>query len=234
MNPVSILFAQAGRGLARSSAVLLFALVMAMPHKAFGAERVVTVTVVETVEYVEYGEAGRDAAPALARYGPFAVIAPDTAELVGDTDSYSPGAFAAMLRDWPGLRTLRLVECGGTVDDVANLDLARAIRRAGLATHVPASGSVRSGGVELFLAGVRRTAEPGAEFVVHSWRDEWGREARDVPAGDPIHRSYLSYYREIGLAPERARAFYALTNSVPNDDARRLTRAELAAFGLID
>ena len=203
------------------------------------ADRVVTV---EYVEYVEY-EAGDGAWPApsaaadegaLADYGPFHVVSATEAELVGDTDSYSPDDFREMLAAWPGLRTLRLVECGGTLDDVANLELARMIRRAGLATHIPAYGSVRSGGVELFLAGVSRSAEPGAEFLVHSWRDEWGREAWQVPAGDPAHADYLGYYREIGLSPERARAFYALTNSVPHSSTRRVTLGELADFQLLN
>src|SRR3546814_6504196 len=61
----------------------------------------------------------------------------------------------------------------------SKLILARAIRRAGMETVVPAGGSIRSGAVELWLAGVTRRAAPDAEFGVHSWADEYGREAND-------------------------------------------------------
>ena len=67
---------------------------------------------------------------------------------------------------------LEMIEAPGTEDDRANLRLGRLIRARGIATHVPAGGSVRSGGVELFLAGTRRIADPGAEFAVHAWADE--------------------------------------------------------------
>ncbi len=236
---------RAGSQLGRSSVVILAAAVLAMPGKAaFAADRFVTITT-ETIEIVDYYDEGGEAegyfsdtssprSPALAAYGPFRVVAPDRFELVGDVDSYTPGEFRAMLADYPGLRSLAIVECGGTVDDNANLALARMIRAAGIATHVPAQGSVRSGGVELFLAGVNRTADPGAEFIVHSWRDNYGREARDYAASDPVHAPYLSFYREVGMAPERARAFYALTNSVPNGGTRQLTLGELASFELLN
>jgi hypothetical protein len=77
---------------------------------------------------------------ALASYGPFRVLDGKRAALVDVTDSRSPGQFAAMLRDHPGIATLELVECPGTEDDRANLKLGRMIRAAGLATHVPAGG----------------------------------------------------------------------------------------------
>ena len=84
------------------------------------------------VEWVEVDPADRS--PALARFGPFEVVAPDRVALVGDVDSDTPGEFRRMLATWPGLRRLDIVECGGTVDDSANLALARMIRRAGRAT----------------------------------------------------------------------------------------------------
>jgi hypothetical protein len=73
-------------------------------------------------------------------------------------------------------------------------------------------------------------AAPDAEFGVHSWADEYGREANDYPANDPVHAEYLGYYREMGLNDAKARAFYALTNSTPFDDVRYLTRDDMARF----
>jgi hypothetical protein len=171
--------------------------------------------------------------PAIARYGPFYVIDSQTVEMIGTVHSDTPAAFAAMVRAYPGLQQLVMVECPGSVDEAANLSLARAVRRAGLATHVPAHGSVRSGAVELWLAGVQRSAAEGAEFGVHSWRDEDGREASDFAPGDRVHAEYLGYYREMGMDDGIARRFYALTNSVGFDDLRILSRRDLAALGLL-
>jgi len=210
-------------------AVLFLALLPAVPA---AAETVTYEVIVE--EWREPG-ASRFVSPALARaehsalaaYGPFRVIDASTAALVGATDEDSPAAFRAMLRDHPGLATLAFVECPGTYDDRANLALGRMIRAAGLAAWVPAGGSVRSGAVELLLAGASLTIDDGAEFAVHAWEDEDGLEAGDHAADSPENRKYLAYYREMGMSPEAAAAFYAMTNSVPFEEARWLDGAEM-------
>lgn len=163
----------------------------------------------------------------IATYGPFRVIDATHAALVGITDEQSPHQFAAMLRDFPALKELDLIECPGTFDDHANLALGRMIRGAGLETHVPADGSVRSGAVELFIAGAHRSIDDGAHFAVHAWEDEDGLQATDYPADAPENAKYLVYYREMGMAPERAAAFYAMTNSVPNERARWLSASDM-------
>lgn len=204
------------------------------------AHQVVYETVIEAVEVDAAGgerlvASSAAAAPkGMAAFGPFRVLDHTRAALVGETDEASPVQFAALLNAFPQIATLELVEVPGTQDDRANLKLGRMIRARGIATHVPEGGSVRSGGVELFLAGVRHTAAPGAEFAVHSWADEDGREARDYPADAPENRAYLAYYREMGMAPARASAFYAMTNSVPFDQARWLTAAEMGRWVAIN
>lgn len=170
----------------------------------------------------------------LASLGPFHLTRPDTIEMIGTVDSDSPAQFAALLARHPGVKRLVMVECPGSVDEDANHALARSVRRAGLETIVPRGGSVRSGAVDLFLAGVRRSADAGSEFGVHSWRDEDGMEAADFPADAPVHAQYLAYYREMGLSDDDARRFYALTNSVPFDDVRMLSAADMARLGLAE
>lgn len=167
---------------------------------------------------------------ARAHYGPFAVVDATTARMAGDVTSATPRQFAAMLAAFPTLKRIEMIDCPGSLDEEANLILARAIRRAGMETVVPSGGSVRSGAVELWLAGSTRRAAPNAEFGVHSWADDTGREANDYPASDPVHAEYLSYYREMGMDDAKARAFYALTNSTPFDDVRYLTRDDMARF----
>lgn len=170
----------------------------------------------------------------VASFGPFEVLDGTRAALVAETDSYSPADFSKMLRAYPGIRVLEMADCPGTVDDFANLRLGRMIRAQGIATHVPDHGSVRSGAVELFLAGVSRSVAPDAAFVVHSWIDEDGHEPNDFAADATVNKAYVSYYREMGLAGEKAAAFYALTNSVPNDDVLMLGKADLARFAALD
>lgn len=170
--------------------------------------------------------AARDGA---LQYGPFRVVG-DRVELIGETDAMSPSWFARVLADNPGLARLDMIECPGTLDDRANLQLGRMIRKAGLATHVPAHGSVRSGAVELFLAGIERSMEPGAEFAVHSWRDEYGREADDFSLDAPENRVYLDYYADMGMSPEQSRTFYAMTNSVPHHRARWMEAGEMGQW----
>lgn len=205
------------------------------------AETVIYETVEETVTYEQVGserfvEAAQPAAipHGIARFGPFRVLDGTRAALVDVTDEASPALFSAMLRAYPGISLLEMIDCPGTEDDRANLAIGRMIRARGIATHVPSGGSVRSGGVELFLAGSRRIADPGAEFAVHSWMDEDGREAGDYPASAPENRAYTDYYREMGLAPAEASAFYAMTNSVPHAEARFLDAAEMGRWVRLD
>ncbi|MGN6497795.1 MAG: alpha/beta hydrolase [Tsuneonella sp.] len=217
----------------RSIAALLLALaaLAAVPVRAQTAET----TVVEEWVAVETARRFVPSTPAaippgIAEYGPFRVLDDTHAALVDVTDAASPAAFAAMLRAYPRLATLEMVECPGTDDDQANFRVGRMIRAAGLATHVPAGGSVRSGAVELFLAGATRLIDDGAEFAVHAWKDEYGREPGDLAADSPENRAYLDYYAEMGMPRGEARAFYAMTNSVRNADAKWLTAQDMRGW----
>jgi len=156
---------------------------------------------------------------AIAAYGPFRVLDARRAALVGVTDAGSPARFARMMADFPGITTLTFIDCPGTYDDTANLRLGRMIRAAGLAVEVPAGGSVRSGGVELVLAGTSLTIADGAEFAVHAWLDDLGLSATDYAASAPENARYLAYYRDMGMTGEDAVRFYAMTNSAPFEDA---------------
>lgn len=166
----------------------------------------------------------------LPRFGPFTVVDSAHAAMAGESDSQSPGLFKAMMQAFPGIRVLEMVDCAGTADDGANLELGRLIRAHGLDIDVPSGGSVRSGGVELFLAGATRHAADDAEFGVHAWMDEHGRQPGDYAADAPANRTYLDYYSEMGLTPENATGLYALTNSVPNEQVLWLKTADLKRF----
>lgn len=165
-------------------------------------------------------------------YGPFRVDG-DRIIMNGAVETNTPAKFRALIAAHPGVRTIEMIECPGSEDEDANLALARLIRSAGLNTHVPADGSIRSGAVELFLAGTERTSAPGAQFGVHSWRDDTGREARDYAEDAAVHAPYLRFYREVGFTPEKAKAFYDFTNRADFEDMHYMTEAELARYGVI-
>ena len=184
--------------------------------------------------FVAEGRGDVAALPAIATYGPFRVLDAGRAALVDATDTATPHQFAQMLIAFPALRTIEMVECPGTNDDTANLRLGRMIHRAGLDTHVPDGGSVRSGAVELFLAGKHHRAESSAQFAVHSWQDSDGFEPSDVAENDPVNLAYLAYYREMGLTDAQARKFYAMTNAVPHDQALWLSVSEFSRYAALD
>ncbi len=208
-------------------AILVAAILFSLPGMA-------RAEIVETIDYEVVDDGPAPATAALQFFGPFAVINATTAELNGETDSDTPALFRRMLATFPGIKRINMIECAGTVDDEANLDVARMIRRAGIDTHVPATGSVRSGGVELFMAGLHRSHDHGAEFGVHSWEDDEGHQAKDVPANDPVNREYVAYYQSVGLPAETARAFYAFTNATPFNQIHYMTENELARFRITD
>jgi hypothetical protein len=192
----------------------------------------ITVTETVTQEPVRFIARPRAAShgTGIAAYGPFRVLDDRRAALVGPTDVASPRAFAAMMAAHPGLRVLEFADAPGTSNDIANLRVGRAIRAAGLATHVPAGGSARSGAVELFLAGTERSIDPGALFAVHAWRDALGREPADFAPDAAENRLYLDYYTDMGMSLDQARAFYAMTNSVPHTSALWIEGEDMARW----
>ena len=172
--------------------------------------------------------------PGIASFGPFRVIDSENAVLAGVTDAESPRRFAAMLRRYPRIGTIALINCPGTYDDRANLRLGLMLRARGIATYVPAGGLVRSGAVDLFLAGARRYADPSAWFAVHAWKDVTDHQPGDYAPDAPKNQAYLDYYRAVGLTAPQAQAFYAMTNSAPFARAKWLTQAELAQWVKLD
>ncbi len=59
-------------------------------------------------------------------------------------------------------------------------------------TPSPSEQRHRTDTVDLFLAGVKRTMEPGAKIGVHSWSDGT-KEAKDYPRDAPEHAKNRLY-----------------------------------------
>ena len=134
-----------------------------------------------------------------------------------------------VLRDELRVGTLVFTMVPGSVDDDTNLALGRMLRRAGIATYLPARGTVASGGTDLFLSGVRRIVERGARVGVHSWStgDLRDPSAVSLPRDHPEHAKYLDYYRDMGI-PE---AFYWFTlEAAPPDAVHWMSEEEMARY----
>ena len=135
-----------------------------------------------------------------------------------------------ILRSDPQVDTLVLDYVEGSLDDEANLELARQIRALGWSTLVPAEGLVASGGTDLFLAGTTRSLEPGACIGVHAWAAD-NFTANDLARSDPEHDPYLDYFAEIGI-PEASHYWFTL-EAAPAHGMHWMTAAEVDRFGLV-
>lgn len=145
---------------------------------------------------------------------------------VGTIDASAMADFLEVAENNPEVGILLLRTIDGSVDDEANLEFSRAVREMGFDTIVPSDGLVASGGTDLFLAGNRRTLEPGACVGVHSWGDG-GPPATDLPRNHSIHAEYLDYYRDLGVNTE----FYWFTlEAATVDEMHWMTAIEADRF----
>ena len=119
----------------------------------------------------------------------------------------TPRDLREAMEEFPGLTRIVMQDVPGSVDDVANLEAGRMVRRAGLTTIIPANGMVASGGTDFFLAGRERIVEVGACIGVHAWSGGLGMKPENLSRSHEAHRMYLDYYAEIGTNP----AFYWYT-----------------------
>jgi hypothetical protein len=156
----------------------------------------------------------------------------EVATLSGNLTRQAPRQVQRLLRRHPEVTTIEMWDCPGSTDDQAALEAARMVREAALDTHVPEDGQIASGGVDFFIAGVKRTAHGTAGIGVHSWSESGpgGYEGWELDQDDPEHDMYLDYYIEMGLPSD----FYWWTLSVATaDEMHWMTREEMLAFGVV-
>ncbi|MFY2509185.1 hypothetical protein ACN3E9_13055 [Vibrio pectenicida] len=135
-------------------------------------------------------------------------------------------------------------EIDGSSDDEINMYTGLFIREAGIHTKINQSGSVFSGGTDLFTAGKTRTlelnnsnvsVEENEQVGIHSWAeiDSSGKiiEATSIPYTNEAHRAQATYFQhmlgDIGID------FYLFTlESAPHDGEHYMTRSELELYGV--
>jgi len=147
----------------------------------------------------------------------------------GPINSRSYAQFIEAIEDHPEVDTLVALDVPGSLDDNTMIQLGYEVRRRGLNTHLEKDSEVYSGGVDLFLAGVKRTIETGAVLGVHSW-DDGDREGADYPRDAPEHELNRAYV-EAMLGNDE---FYWFTlEAASADDIHEMSLAEVERFGLL-
>lgn len=147
----------------------------------------------------------------------------------GEINSKTMKQFEAVIAQNPGITTLVELEVPGSLDDDTMIPLAYRVRELGLNTHLTSDSKIYSGGVDLFLAGVKRTMENGAKIGVHSWSDG-SREAKDYPRDAPEHEQNRKYVEDM-LGDD---TFYWFTiYAAPADDIHIMSLDEINTYGLL-
>lgn len=149
--------------------------------------------------------------------------------MTGTINARTLDQFERVITQTPTIKRIVALEVPGSVDDDTMIQLGYRVRELGLNTHLTSDSAIYSGGVDLFLAGVERTLEPGAELGVHSWADG-RREATDYPRGAPEHEQNRLYIERM-LGDD---AFYWFTiEAAPADGIHIMSDAEIQRFGLL-
>jgi len=149
--------------------------------------------------------------------------------LLGPLNSKTFDQVQAAFNRHPEIDTLVLTAMPGSVDDETTFEMGRWLRLRGVKTHLLSNSVIASGAVDLFLSGVERTAEIGAQLGVHSWSD--GRQdAKDLPRDHHGHRLNASYIEEM-LGVD---TFYWFTiDAAPSEDLHWLETSEVDHFALL-
>ncbi len=91
--------------------------------------------------------------------------------LLGTFDDYTANQVIHILKNNPHIKRVVMTANGGSVNDRETLRLGRYIRAKGLDTHLITNGVAASGGVSLFLSGVKRSVGTGSYIGVHAWAE---------------------------------------------------------------
>ena len=129
---------------------------------------------------------------------------------------------------------------GGSADDDINMYTGLMIKDNNMTTMVTATGSVFSGGTDLFTAGNLRilqrsnkavAIEKNQQVGVHSWSN--GQDsAKDIAYTDESHRRQATYFNT--MLGDQGVDFYIFTlDSAPADGAHWLTKADSDKYSFI-
>ena len=169
----------------------------------------------------------------LACYGPFHIINDTLVEMDGDMGNRIEKQFRKALDQYPDIKLIVMKECPGSRDDASMMEAARLVQANNINTHLDATGKIESGAVDFFLAGHKRTCEPGGQFGVHAWSDG-KEEATDYPTGHEEHLFYINYYKEMGFSQKDSEdLYYFIINAATADEMHWMTNQEIVQYKLL-
>lgn len=154
----------------------------------------------------------------------------DKLYMSGEINSKTPKVLKKVISENPQVKTIVMLEVPGSLNDEANIPMAKWVREKGLNTHLTKNSDIASGGTDFFLAGNKRTMEDGAKIGVHSWSDSFGKEAKDIPKKHPDHEMNREYIEDM-LGKDD---FYWYTiYAAPADDIHYMTNEEILKYNML-
>jgi hypothetical protein len=133
----------------------------------------------------------------------------------GVINSKSLKNFNNIYSAYPNIKNINIKTCEGSMDDETNLLLSAKVHELKINIHLMDNGLIASGGVDFFLAGIKRTMGSNTKIGVHSWAgsNDDGKEvtAKYFPVGHQFHLPYINYYKNVGFTQKDAEAFYYFT-----------------------
>ncbi len=167
------------------------------------------------------------------QFGIFEVMEDDVTVIMdGVITTNSLDDFIALDDAFPDVNLINIRECEGSLDDEINLEMSLRVHQAGINTHLLENATIQSGGVDFFLAGIKRTTDANTGIGVHSWADAVSM-ATDYPEGHEEHQAYIDYFMAIGFSQAEAEDFYYFTiYAASADDIHWMTEAEIEQYGM--
>ncbi|KZN33939.1 hypothetical protein [Pseudoalteromonas luteoviolacea] len=163
------------------------------------------------------------------------IINGESAEMNGVIGSNIVKTVNQLLSEHPQVNTIILNQVPGSMDDISNLEAARLIYDSGLTTALRSNSDIASGGVDFFLAGVKRQVAAGAKLGVHAWgyQDSEGnyKSASELPRNHPEHEMYIEFYKHINHTTPSEFYFYTI-DAAPFDDIHYMTEDELNKWNM--
>lgn len=167
------------------------------------------------------------------QFGIFKVLNDSTIEMSGVIGTTTLDDFNTLIGNYPNIKMINMNEVPGSEDDETNLLVSKRVFDLNIATHLMDNGEIASGGVDFFIAGVKRTIGTNTKIGVHSWSDG-SQDATAFPVGHANHLPYINYYVSVGFTQQQAEDFYYFTiNAAPAAGIHWMTAAEIQQYGLI-
>lgn len=173
------------------------------------------------------------------QFGIFSIQTDNTTVLMnGEIGDNTLNDFNALIALYPNVNQINIKEVPGSFNDDINLLVSRKVNELNINIHLMDNGLIASGGVDFFLAGIKRTKGSNTMIGVHSWGGEDGNgnqiSATDFPVGHANHLPYINYYVAVGFSQADAEAFYYFTiNAASPEDIHYMSEEEIQQYNIL-